>query len=348
MKSLYKRLVAVVLALVSLFCIGGVSAAWVYADGPISPIQQLLDIGIWNWTETPGGDQGDETKEEAALREAFADILNDVDDTKISGETGEFAQYNDMTKQEAFEAIIEERKNDDGNGWYSKAPGEVGADDPDAEYLRKLLNIPNDSELSVMIKFVSGGVGYELYTTRVDVDAKDANGNYVFSDDEVTKQNHYIYPVNKTTFVETSSGIVEDKISVGYSRVLWYWDTGVSQTKTIRSFDVSQWAEGTSSDPVEVDRDDASNGIYIYSDIGQMETTVYFRYGNYSGNTFNAANFPNETGTVTSVTAGIADGTYSFKRSGNTGNARQTATLVYTPDSKNPSTTNANAIKIVL
>lgn len=46
MKSLYKRLVAVVLALVSLFCIGGVAAAWVYSDGPIDPVEQTLGVGL--------------------------------------------------------------------------------------------------------------------------------------------------------------------------------------------------------------------------------------------------------------------------------------------------------------
>lgn len=46
MKSLYTRLVAVVLALVSLFCIGGVSAAWVYATGPIAPVSVTASVDI--------------------------------------------------------------------------------------------------------------------------------------------------------------------------------------------------------------------------------------------------------------------------------------------------------------
>ena len=46
MKSLHKRLVAVVLALVLLFCVGGVAAAWVYSDGPIEPVEQTLGVGL--------------------------------------------------------------------------------------------------------------------------------------------------------------------------------------------------------------------------------------------------------------------------------------------------------------
>ena len=364
----FKRIVAIVLTFVCLMSVGGVAAAWTYADGPISPIQQLLDIVLWSWTETPGGDQGDETKEEVALRDAFADILNGVEnDTLIT----DGSEYDGMTKQQAFEAIIEERKTENVNGimqWMGYGAKEVGLDDPDTAYLKTLLGVKDDSTLSCVIKFTTESTtnpGYELYTTRIDVngfDDKDEDG--VQDDGEenfipwenVEAENYYIYPVNKTTFVkktETVDGqqvtsIVEDKMTVGYSRCIRYYEDYNTPSNTIRSFDVTQWKEGTESDAVLLD--DNNKEYFIYSDIGQAQQTVYFRYGNLAANgNFTGANFPAATATtpsVSSVTTQAVDSRYKFTRG--VGGNNQYATLTYTPSGEDPSPTNPHAIKITL
>ncbi|MBR2371420.1 MAG: hypothetical protein IKA90_00955 [Clostridia bacterium] len=44
--SFCKKIVALVLAFVGICSVGGVAAAWVYADGPIDPVEQTLDVGL--------------------------------------------------------------------------------------------------------------------------------------------------------------------------------------------------------------------------------------------------------------------------------------------------------------
>lgn len=273
--KLKTKMLAIVLAFVCIFSVAGVSATWVYAEGPIDLTNVNLGIGMYVWTDRPEDNQGDMSLEETTVTNNLTDILTDVLDSGSSSPEAE--EFND---------IIADRKNDTGGGLFATAPKEVGIDDPDAAGLRRLLGIEDDSSLSAIIKFTSDAVGYELYTTRVDVNAKDENGNYVFADDEVDAKNHYIYPVNKTTFTKKADGtVVADTISVGYSRVIWYYETGGQESSTIRSFDVTLWAKGDSADPVKVLAD---QNFYIHSDIGQInrDESAYFVRTNEQYNIF--------------------------------------------------------------
>ena len=265
MKKIYLQILTIVLAFVFIFGAGGVYAAWAYAEGDVESTDANLGIGMYVWTDRPEDNQGDMSFEETTVTNNLTDILTDVLDSGSSSPEAE--EFND---------IIADRKSDTGGGLFATAPKEVGIDDPDAAGLRRLLGIEDDSELSAIIKFTNDAVGYELYTTRVNVNAKDSNGNYVFADDEVDAKNHYIYPVNKTTFTKKADGtVVADTISVGYSRVIWYYETGGQESSTIRSFDVTLWAKGDSADPVKVLAD---QNFYIHGDIGQVnaDDSAYF------------------------------------------------------------------------
>ena len=284
MKSLYKRLVAVVLALVSLFCIGGVSAAWVYADGPISPTSINLGVDLFTWVA--GEDQGDQTTDEKALAGEIVNILNGMNDKTVTVTVNGSPQQ--MTGQDAFEQLMENRQNQ-GSSYYPM--NELAVDDPNSQALKELLGIEDDTEISAVIKIVdatSTKPGYELYTTRVDVNAK-VNDEFVIPKADITNENHYIYPVNKITFVKDTSGdYIQNDIVAGYSRAIFYYQNNSTQydgeggRQEIRSFDVTLWNSGDSyANAVQIE-----NGILngpIYVDYLDQEST-WFYFGASRGN----------------------------------------------------------------
>ena len=245
MKSVSRKLVAVVLALVSLCCTGGVYATWTYASGAPEPVLKELPVGIYVWTL--GDNEGDMTIDETDLTNRFVTILNGTDTKPISGETGNFAQYNGLTPQQAFNKIIDARQD---KGWGFYTINELGIDDPDpnAQYIKKLLGLEEHPGFSTVIHFDDSDVGYSLYTTRVDVNAKDENGNYVVTDQMVSDENYYIFPVNKTTFIEKGGQIFAENIYAGYSRVIWYYEELNQQSDEIGTFDVVLWGTGESAD----------------------------------------------------------------------------------------------------
>ena len=209
MNSVVKRLVAVVLAFVSLCCVGGVYATWTYASNYVVPVthQIVATMGVW----TEGDNEGDMTVDETDLTNRFVAILNGADTKPISGETGSFAQYNGLTPQQAFDKIVDARKDKGWGNYYTI--NELGIDDPDpnAQYIKKLLGLEEHPGFSTVIHFDDSDVGYSLYTTRVDVNAKDENGNYVVTDQMVSDENYYIFPVNKTTFIEKGGQIFAEE-----------------------------------------------------------------------------------------------------------------------------------------
>ena len=133
----FKRIVAIVLTFVCLMSVGGVAAAWTYADGPISPIQQLLDIDLFTWVA--GEDQGDQTTDEKAIAGEIVDILNGMNDKTVTVTVNGREQQ--MTGQDAFEQLMDNRK-DEGS---SRPMNEVMVDDPNAQALRELLGIADDT-----------------------------------------------------------------------------------------------------------------------------------------------------------------------------------------------------------
>ena len=345
----FKRIVAIVLTFVCWMSVGGVAAAWVYADGPISPIQQLLDIGLFTWVA--GEDQGDQTTDEKELAGEIVNILNDMNDKTVTVTVNGREQQ--MTGQDAFEQLMDNRK-DEGS---SRPMNEMMVDDPNAQALRELLGIADDTEITAVIKFVnatSTTPGYELYTTRVDVNAKDANGNYIIPKANITNENYYIYPVNKITFVKDSNGdYIQNNIVVGYSRAIWYYEDnnvkydGNGGRAEIRTFDVTQWKTGASADDENAIKVEKTGELFIYSDIGQIgntnETAIYFRRANWSGYGYSYTNFAASGLSAASVDTSIANGTYSFVRGVNGSN--QYAKMTYTPGSKNPSASNPNLVR---
>lgn len=350
MKSLYTRLVAVVLALVSLFCIGGVSAAWVYATGAIAPTSINLGVDLFTWVA--GEDQGDQTTDEKGLAGEIVNILNDMNDKTVTVNVNGRPQQ--MTGQDAFEQLMENRQN---QGSSSYPMNELAINDPNATALKELLGIGDDTEISAVIKIVratSTTPGYELYTTRVDVNAKDANGNYIIPKTNITNENYYIYPVNKITFIKDSNGdYIQNNIVVGYSRAIWYYEgnnvkyDGNGGRAEIRTFDVTQWKTGASADDENAIKVEKTGELFIYSDIGQIgntnETAVYFRRANWRYGSYSYTNFASSGLSAASVNTSIANGTYSFVRGVNGNN--QYAKMTYTPGTKNPSANNPNLVR---
>ena len=337
MKKIYLQILTIVLAFVFIFGAGGVYAAWAYAEGSIENLTQMMDIDLFEWTETPGGDQGEETKEEEAVRDAVADVLTEV----LSG--------TNTTAANTFKEVISDRKG----GISFLAPNEISIDDdPDAAALKELFGIDDDSALSAILRFTDDGVGYELYTTRIDLYEKDANDEYVIPDEWIENENVYLYPVNKTTFVqktETVNGqqvttVVEDKIAVGYSRCIWYYENAWTQTD-IRSFDVTEWRSGANPTNADAIKVNVTGNFYLYGDIGQVGQTdqtdpapVYFRRNSGTfGQTMSAVVYQNNN----------ADGSYAFARNPKSaGNSY--AALTYTPmaGGKNPSHNNMVLIEV--
>ncbi|MBE5748132.1 MAG: hypothetical protein E7344_00715 [Clostridiales bacterium] len=350
MNSVVKRLVAVVLAFVSLCCVGGVYATWTYASNTIDPsINQIATtMGVW----TEGDNEGDMTVDESSLTNRLIDVINGkVSDTEIF-----YVDGTPMSAQDAFNTIVEQRKD---QGSY-RPMNEIDGDDPNADVIKDILNIEDNTELSVVIKFVDDNsndlvADYELYTTRVDVNAKDEGGNFIIPKDSVDKENYYIYPVNRTTFTVTRENgnlVYKAKdIHVGYSRVIWYYLNNTTKydgnngRDEIRTFDVTQWATGASADAenaVKVEYD--IGDFYIYSDIGQVgtdnATAVYFRCVRTSWGSSSTQNFDGSE---------YADSPYSFARIATSGTNRQYARLKYTgSEDERPTASNKKLVHVTV
>ena len=330
MTKLYAKVVAIVLAFVALLSVGGVLATWTYAEGPVVPVTSDLNVGLYVWTE--GDNEGDMTGDENNLTNRLINVVNGT----IDSEETFNVNGTEMSAQDAFSTIVEQRKD---QGSY-RPMNEIDGDDPNANVIREILGIEEETELSVVIKFVDDNpndlvADYELYTTRVDVNAKDEGGNFIIPKASVDKENYYIYPVNRTTFTVTRENgklvYKANNIYVGYSRVIWYYLNNTTKydgnngRDEIRTFDVTQWATGASADAenaVKVEYD--IGDFYIYSDIGQVgaenATAVYFRCVRTSWGSSSAQNFDGSE---------YADAPYTFARIANSGTNRQYARLTY-------------------
>ena len=289
MTKLYAKVVAIVLAFVSVLSIGGVFAMWVYTEGPIEGINQSLGLGIYVWTENDNS--GDMTGEEADLTNRVVNIIN-----------GEVTTEDGKNAKEVLETIVKNR-SDAGRVWGYNV-NEIAADE--AAELKTLLGL-DGSSLTTIIKFIYGTswnnrntvVGYELFTTRVDLDGRydsnkdgkvDETDDYSIPDEAFDKENGenwYIYPVNRTTFTtKTENGktvYVADEVQVGYSRTIEYYETATTQKAGSRTYDVAQWSTGLDrNNAVQINK---TGDFYIYNNIGQMtpETPAYFYYDGSTG-----------------------------------------------------------------
>ena len=162
----------------------------------------------------------------------------------VNGETHVVTRFIEEINKSASETIIHDliEAREDKGSWFAPIR-ELAADDPEATGLIELLGIDKYPELTVIIKFIDGTPGYELYTTRVDVDAKDSNGNYIITDEQVNNETMWIYPVNRTTFSVVDGKYEVDTVTIGYSRAIWYYEDPYTKSD-IRTFDVVLWQEG--------------------------------------------------------------------------------------------------------
>ena len=253
----YSRILALFMVIITLLTVGGVYATFIYAENPPGTILQDTSLRVESFSYVPGA--GQMVSGEVAVTEKFVQEVN-----KIVSDPN----------QTQLDEIIEARK--DKGSWFFSI-NELAADDPEAEGLRELLGIDNYPELTVIIKFTSGVPAYELYTTRVDVDAKDENGNYIIPETEFKNETTYIYPVNRTTFQVLADGTYSaQQVTVGYSRAIYYYETPTSQSTT-RTYDVSTWAEGTSyQTAVNIESDIIGKEITVQNTAQQKE--VYFKF----------------------------------------------------------------------
>ena len=260
-----KRLSLIVVSitlLIIIFATIGVSATWLYPIGAPKDQEISSDISLSPFHYVEGDDEM--IPDEVAISDRFIKEVNKVlaDDTTTT-----------------LDEIVEARKD---RSWFTI--NEIAADDPNNEgsMLRELLGLSDFPELTVIIKFTNSGCGYELFTTRVDVDAKDEHNNYVIPESEFQNETTYIYPVNRITFTsDGNGGYVADKVSVGYSRTIYYYDYqggwGNSQSTKTRTYDVSTWAEGSSiSTAVAIESEILGRDITVQNIAEQKE--VYFKF----------------------------------------------------------------------
>ena len=259
-----KRL-CVVLVLLTLFTVGGVFASWVYPDNLTAIFSKDFKVDLDMFEYIEGSDEM--VTGEVVVAEKFAEELGKM-----------LSSPNSTTLDE----IVEARK--DKGGWFSI--NELAADDPADEgvKLRQLLGLDEFPELTVIIKFTSGTPGYELFTTRVDVDAKDENGNYIIPEEEFENETTFIYPVNRVTFSRESNGkYVANKVVVGYSRAIYYYATPTTQSTT-RTYDVSTWAMGADfASAIPMENEIIGKEITVQNIDKQKEVYFEFSVGGWGG-----------------------------------------------------------------
>ncbi len=301
-----------VTSFIVILSIGGAYAAFNYSVDPPSTLKQDISLKVEPFTYVPGASEM--VSGEVAVSERFVEEINKSIKDKNSTSIDDF---------------IEARKNKSTSSWFPM--NELAADDPDAEGLRELLGIDNYPELTVIIKFISGVPAYELYTTRVDVDAVDENGNYVIPESEFENETTFLYPVNRISFQVLADGMYKaNQVTVGYSRAIYYYETPTSQSTT-RTYDVSAWAEGTSLDTaitmeagilgkeITVQNIDQEKEVYFTFDIGGWggpSTGVYTFTTDVEGLT---ATIYNSSG-VEVTGSSLSRGTYYLKLSYQTEN----------------------------
>lgn len=257
-------IIALCLLVIFIVAIGGAYATFNYSIEMPYPFQKDFSLTVENFSYVPGSSEM--VSGEVAVAEKFVEELNKSLTT------------NEQTELESY---IEERKNK-GSSWLPI--NELAADDPAAEGLRELLGIDLYPELTVIIKFLSGVPAYELYTTRVDVDETDENGEYVIPESEFQSETTFVYPVNRTTFQVLADGTyVANQVSVGYSRAIYYYETPTQQSTT-RTYDVSAWAEGISfNTAITMEADIVGEEITVQNIDSQKEVYFAFSVGGWSG-----------------------------------------------------------------
>ncbi|MBR7110250.1 MAG: hypothetical protein IKC83_00080 [Clostridia bacterium] len=247
-----RRAIILTLILVTLLVTGGAYASWTFCEEKVDiPSTEPFSLDMYPYIEGTH----DMVTGEFFVAQKFAEEL-----TKLQNNSN----------STIIDEIFETRK-DDANGSWFVTVNEMAADDIGEEgaQLRELFELDKYPELTVIIKFTSGNPGYELFTTRVDVDAKDEDGNYIIPTEEFENETTYIYPVNRTTFTWSyeEGKYVANESTVGYSRGIYYWDkqeNGSWGQSTTRTYDVTTWAEGTS----------ISTAVEIEDDIVGLETTI--------------------------------------------------------------------------
>ena len=212
---------ALMLALLMLFSIGGVNADWMYLINALNLDYTLSDMEASHFVYIEGDEEM--VTAESVFAENFTKEINDP--------------------TSAIHTYIENRQ--DKGSWFMPI-GELAVNDPAAAGLKELLELTDYPEITAIIKFTNTTPAYELYTTRVNVEEKDENGNYVIPDSAFDGETTFIYPVNKTVFRMENGKYVPDNVSVGYSRTIRYYETPM-QKSDVRTFDVSAWQEGVSS-----------------------------------------------------------------------------------------------------
>ncbi len=263
------------LAVAMLFSIGGVNADWTYFINALNLEHSLSDMEASHFVYI----EGDE--EMVTAESVFAENF-----TK---------EINDSTSE--IHTIIEARR-DKGN-WFMPI-GELAVNDPEAAGLKELLGLTDYPEITAIIKFTNSTPAYELYTTRVNVDEKDENGNYVIPASAFDNETTFIYPVNKTVFKIENGKYVPDYVSVGYSRTIWYYETPTTQSD-VRTFDVSAWQEGTSSSTaleietgvidkeITIQNTESNKEVWVTFTPTARNTTYSFVGANCTGTVFNAS-----------------------------------------------------------
>ncbi|MBQ2711305.1 MAG: hypothetical protein IJF66_05125 [Clostridia bacterium] len=248
---------AIFLLVITVISIGGVYATFTYSIDPPHLLEQDLQLKVEPFTYLPGANEM--VSGEVAVTERFVAELNKIAKDKNSTELDE---------------IIEARK-DKGSAWWPI--NELAADDPEASALREILGIDEYPELTVIIKFLNSVPAYELYTTRVDVDAKDKDGNYIIPEEEFVSETTFLYPVNRTTFTVLADGTYSAKeVTVGYSRAIYYYETPTQQSTT-RTYDVSTWAEGISFNTAITMESGIIGKVITVQNIDQQKE-VYFKF----------------------------------------------------------------------
>lgn len=305
---------SLVVLIVGVLSIGGAYAVWSYPTNRVDDyqIQKNIKVNLFEFIE---GDN-DMVMGEAVVAERLVAEIN---------------KMNDDASTTTLDEITEDRK--DKGGWFGTI-NELAADDPDdvGERLRKLLGLEEFPELTVIIKFTNSGSGYELFTTRVDVDAKDENGNYIIPEKEFENETTFIYPVNRTIFKRGTDGdYVVDQATVGYSRAIYYYETPTQQSTT-RCYDVTMWAEGNSfATAVEMENDIIGKEITVQNIDQTKEVYFKFTVGGWGGASTGVYK-------VATATEGLTANIYNSNRQDVTGNRLTSGTyylkLTYATDGK--------------
>lgn len=275
---------SLVVVLVCVLSIGGAYAVWSYPTDRLDDFQLGKKITMEAFDIIEG--DNDMVVGEAVVAEKLVAEIN---------------KMNADASTTTLDEITEERK--DKGGWLGTI-NELAADDPDdvGAKLKALLGLDTYPELTVIIKFISAAPGYELFTTRVDVDAKDENGEYIIPESEFENETTFIYPVNRTTFKMGMDGnYVIDTATVGYSRAIYYYDTPTQQSTT-RCYDVTMWAEGTSFDTaVEMENDIIGKEITVQNIDQTKEMYFQFTIGGWGGASAGVYKVTTETAGLTAT-----------------------------------------------